>query len=105
MPRDIRQALLRDAVDGELGFGCEFRQRGIEVALDIDAENTPESCCQLGERADEAEVLEHLWPQLARDAAHFIEGATDGLLRPVELTAMPRRGLGDQIELQQHPGQ
>ena len=51
------------------------------------------------ERTDEAKVLEHLRPQLARDAAYFVERPADGLPGLVELLAVGRCALGDRVEL------
>ena len=102
---DVRQALLRDAIDGELDLRRELRQRRRELALDADARDARERGRQLGQRADQAEVLEHLRPQLARDPPHLVERAAHRLLGLVELVAMLGRGLGDRVQLQQHPGQ
>ena len=105
VPRDVRQALLRDAVDRELGLGRERRQVGGEAALDRDAALVGELARELGQRADEAEVLEHLRPQLLRDPAHLLERLPDRLLRLVDVAACSASRLGERVELEQHAGQ
>ena len=102
---DVRQALLRDAVDGELDLRRQRRQRGRELTLDPDAGDARERGRKLGQRTHQAEVLEHLRPQLARDPPHLVERAAHRLARLVERVAMLRRGVGDRVQLQQHPGQ
>ena len=61
----VREALLRDPVDGELGRRSELRQRLAEAPVDLHPRGSCEGPRQLGERADEAELLEHLGPELA----------------------------------------
>ena len=50
-------------------------------------------------------MLEHLGPQLARDATYLVERPADGLPRLVELLALRRCALGDRVELQECAGQ
>jgi hypothetical protein len=69
---DVGQALLRDAVDGQLDLRRELRDRGGEVALDAGAGDAGERARQLGQRADQSQVLEHLGPELARDPPHLV---------------------------------
>src|SRR5581483_5341769 len=81
MPRHVREALLRHPVDRQLRLLGQRRQALAEAALDLEAALLREPARELRERAYESEVLEHLGPQLAGDAAHLVERLPHGLLR------------------------
>ncbi len=99
--RDVRQAFLGDAVDGELRLGAQRWQLCGEPAVDGDGREPRERGRQLRERADEPEVLEHLRSELARDAPHLLQRLPDRVLRLDELVAAvggDRVGDGVQLE-------
>src|SRR5687767_1609467 len=105
MPGNVGQALLRDAVDGELGVGLEVGQGLVEPALDGDAGYAAEGRRQLGERADETELLEHFGAQLTRYPPHFVEGSPNRLLGVIDLVSVGRGLVGDRVQVQQDAGQ
>ena len=100
-----RVALLGDAVNGELGVGVEVGERPIELPIDFNARDASERRGQLGERADEPELLEHLGAQLARDATDLIESPTDRLFCLADLVTLSGSALGDRAEVQQDAGE
>jgi hypothetical protein len=106
MARDVRQSLLRDPVDRELRLVGERRQVGVEAPGDRDAADGGEARRELGQRADQPELLEHLRPQLARDPPHLLERAPHRDLGLLDLGAhLWGRVAGERIELQEHPRQ
>ena len=74
--------------------------------LDLHPRATTELGCQLGERAAEAQLVEQLRTQLARDPAHLLEHPAHDLLQLRELVPTI---IGDRVheggEPEQHPGQ
>src|SRR5215203_3526319 len=105
MSGDIGQALLRNSVYGELGVGLELRQCLVELAFDVDAGDAAERSRQLGQRANEPEVLEHLRAQFARDPADLVKSPSNRLFGVVDLVAMSGSAFSDRVEVQQHTGQ
>ena len=103
---DVREALLGDPVDRQLGVRREARQIRREVALDRDPALVGEPARELRERADQAEVLEQLRPQLLRDPPHLLERLPHRLLRLGDAAAAALRiGVVERVELEQHAGQ
>jgi hypothetical protein len=100
MTCDIGQALLGDAVDGELLVLREPRQLRVELPVDANAGHTLEPAGELGQRADKAELLEHFRAQLARDSPYLVESPADSLPGVVDLGLMRGFGFGDRIQLE-----
>src|SRR5581483_1239234 len=100
---DVRQALLGDAVDGQLRLLRERGQLVCEAPLDPQPALVAELARELGQRADEAELVEHLRPQLAADPPDLLERLPDrrlGLLAPrlaFELEQDARQHLSDLV--------
>jgi hypothetical protein len=100
-----RGGFLRDAVDGQLRLVGQRRQAIWEPALDADAALVREPARKLGEGADQAEVLEHLRAQLARDPPHLLERLAHGARSLDGATLLGVTAAGERVELEQHSGQ
>ena len=81
VPRRVREALLRDAVDDELDCRIERRQLALEAPPHGDAGPLREAARETRERAREAEVVERLRPELLRNPADLLEARSYRLLR------------------------
>ena len=79
--RDVRQRLLRDAVEHELGVVAELGQARLDVDVDLELGVLRDPLAEDAQRARQAEVVERLRPQHARDPAHLLEAVARGLLR------------------------
>ena len=79
--RDVGQRLLGDAVEHELGVAAELRQAGLDVDVDLELGVLGDALAEHPQRAGQAEVVERLRPQPARDPAHLLEAVAGGLLR------------------------
>ena len=103
---DVGQRLLGDAVEHELGVAAEVRQAGLDVHVDLELGVLGDALAEHAQRARQAEVVERLRPQHARDPAHLLEAAAGRLLRLQHALA---RRLGhvarDAAELQHDAGQ
>ena len=74
----------------------------VEFACDLE---TSEGACQFGQRADETQVLEQLWPQFSRDPPHFLKSLPDHLLRLLEVApSLGPECIADRIELEENAG-
>ena len=105
MAGDVGQRLLRDAVDDELDLG-----RHIDVlrqpAQHGDAGVALEPARQRGERAVQAELLQRVGAQPARDPPHLLGAVTRGLAQLLELVAqLLGDARGEPFDLQHHAGQ
>ena len=106
MSRDVRQALLRDAVADQLDVGLEPICLWRNVFDHNRSGRLGELAAQRVERAVQAEVLERIGAQPPRDAAHLVEAGADGLLRVCEFATNLRRSPVDgALEDQQRDGQ
>src|SRR5688572_25829930 len=76
------------------------------MSADLDLRLLAERCGERRERALEAQILERLGPQPARDAADLLRAVTCGLAQLVELIAelVGDRG-GQTLDLKHHAGQ
>ena len=75
----VGEALLGDPVDDELDVRRQRRQLPLELAPDAKAALGVDPRAERDQRVDEAEVVERLRTQLARDAAHLVQAVTDGV--------------------------
>ena len=70
---DVRERLLDDAVERCLDFGRKALRRQPRLEAYPDSRLRAEALRQALERRDEAEVVEHLRPQLDREPAHVVQ--------------------------------
>ena len=80
MSGDVRQALLGHSVDGQLRVVREWREVGGEAPFDLDTARLGELARELGQCADEPQLLQHLGAQLSPDPSHLVEGLAHGVL-------------------------
>ena len=103
---DVRQRLLRDAVDDELGIRAELRQLRIERAPDDEAGALLDAVAQVAKRRHEPELVEHLRPQPAREPANALERLLGGVERARELVGQRGRCRPrEPVDLEQQRGQ
>ena len=104
--RDVRQRLLRDAVDDELLVGRELGQLPAELLVHLESESLGEALAQDGERALEPEVVKRLGSQLDRDPPHVLEASANRALNLSDVVTQARRDAGlDPREPEQDRGQ
>ena len=79
---DVRQRLLGDAVEDELLVAAEVRQaRAARGTSTVELGVLGDALAEHAQGARQAEVVERLGPQPARDPAHLLEAPAGGLLR------------------------
>ena len=90
---DVRQPLLRRAVDREVVLGRELRQVVGELVAHAQPAALREPGGQRRQRAAQPELVERLRPQPARDVARLLDRAARGLLHLLDRRLQRRRCL------------
>jgi hypothetical protein len=100
----VREALLGDAVDHQLGVGVQVRDLGGQVATDRQPRVLAESFGEGDQGAVQAKIVEDLRAQVADHRADLVAQCPRGLLNVTEGGRDARRGVASSVVEFEHQG-